>query len=121
MRHFVFTALLATVIVGASLLAGPARRGAFLGAVSVSLTAFASLLLMKRSARAKRPVQAALAVVVFMFLARIIVVAAATAAVVRSGLNVVEFLVAFFVPYFIFAAIEFAYLNAIGRNTGTPA
>jgi hypothetical protein len=34
---------------------------------------------------------------------------------------VVAFIVAFFVPYFIFAAIEGAYLHALNRDTGTPA
>ncbi len=85
------------------------------------MTALASLLFMQRGARARKPLQAALVVMAVMFLTRILVVALATVMVARGGDSVVAFIVAFFVPYFIFAAIEGAYLHALSRDTGTPA
>lgn len=120
-RHLLLSTALAIAAIGAALLAGPHRRGALVGAVSSSITALASLLFMQRGARARKPMQAALAVMVVMFLTRILVVALATVVVARGGDSVVAFIVAFFVPYFIFAAIEGAYLNALNRDTGTPA
>jgi hypothetical protein len=41
--------------------------------------------------------------------------------VVKAGESVVAFVVAFFVPYFIFAAIESWYLHSLNRGSGTPA
>ena len=120
-RHLLLSTALALVAIGAALLSGPHRRGALVGAVSSSVTALASLLFMQRGARAKKPLQAALAVMAVMFLIRILVVALATVAVARGGASVVAFIVAFFVPYFIFAAIEGAYLHSLSRDTGTPA
>jgi hypothetical protein len=120
-RHLLLSTALAIAAIGAALLSGPHRRGALVGAVSSSITALASLLFMQRGARARKPMQAALAVMVVMFLTRILVVALATVVVARGGDSVVAFIVAFFVPYFIFAAIEGAYLNALNRDTGTPA
>lgn len=120
-RHLLLSMALSLVAIGASLLAGPHRRGALVGAVSSSTTALASLLFMQRGARARKPLQVALAIMTVMFLTRILVVALATVAVVRAGDSVVAFIVAFFVPYFIFAAIEGAYLHALNRGTGTPA
>jgi hypothetical protein len=76
---------------------------------------------MQRGARARKPLQAAMAVMAAMFLLRILVVAVGTVVIVRAGDSVVAFIVAFFVPYFIFAAIEGAYLHALNRGTGTPA
>jgi Kef-type K+ transport system membrane component KefB len=114
------TAVVTAVAVGASLLAGPYRKGALVGAGTVSSTAFASLLLMGRGARARKPMNAALAVMVLMFLVRIVLVALGTALTVRAGESVVAFIVAFFVPYFIFAAIEGWYLHSL-RGTGTTA
>lgn len=120
-RHLLLSTALAIAAIGAALLSGPHRRGALVGAVSSSITALASLLFMQRGARARKPMQAALAVMAVMFLTRILVVALATVVVARGGDSVVAFIVAFFVPYFIFAAIEGAYLHALNRDTGTPA
>ncbi|HEX7622462.1 MAG TPA: hypothetical protein VF400_02745 [Anaeromyxobacteraceae bacterium] len=97
------------------------RRAALIGACSASLTAFGSLLAMGRVAAAKKPVQAALAVMVVAFLVRIVVVALGTVAVVRAGESVVAFVVAFFVPYFFFAAVEAWYVARLGRGPGSPA
>lgn len=120
-RHLLLAVLLAVLCVGAALAAGPDRRGALVGAVSSSATAIASLVLMRQSARSSKPVQAALVVMVGMFLVRILVVAAGTIVVARGGGRIVGYIVAFFVPYFVFAAIEGAYVHSLSRGSGSAA
>ncbi len=120
-RHLVITALVAAAALAAALLAGPHRRGALVGAGTASLTAFASLFFMSRSARARKPMPAAMAVMAVMFLVRILLVALGTALVVRAGESVVAFVVSFFVPYFTVAAIEGWYLHGLSRDTGPTA
>ncbi len=120
-KHLALTAVLAAVAVVAALAAGPHRRGALLGAISSSVTAVAALLFMQRGARARRPLQAAMAVMAAMFLVRILVVGLGTAAVVRGGESVVGFIVAFFVPFFIYAAIEIAWLIGLSHGPGPTA
>jgi hypothetical protein len=119
-RHLLITALVAAAAIGASLLAGPHRRGALVGSGTASFTAFVSLFLMGQSARTRKPLNAALAVMVLMFLARIVLVALGTAVTVRAGESVIAFIIAFFVPYFTFAAIEGWYLHSL-RGTGPTA
>jgi hypothetical protein len=126
MRHLLLTALLALVGVGAAFASGPYHGGALMGIASSSGTALASLLLLRtitvqRRGPGRKPLQAAFMVMLAMFATRIVVVAAATAAVVRGGDSVVAFVVAFFVPYFIFAAIEGAYVHSIARGSETLA
>ena len=117
--------LLLGVLVGlvavAVALALPWRRGAVPGALGSSLTGVASLAFMRRSARAPKPVQASLAVMALMFLVRIVVVAGATVAVVRAGASVAAFLVAFFLPYFLYTAVEGSYLASLSRVPGRPS
>lgn len=120
-RHFTQGALFALAAVLAALASGPYRRGALIGAAGSCLSGLASLFLMHRSARLDKPLRAALAVMALMFLARIGVVTASTVAVVRARASVPAFLVAFFVPYFIFTAIESAYLGALARPPGKSA
>ena len=120
-RPLTITALVAGAAIALSLLAGSYRRGALIGSTSASITAFVSLLWMERGTRAKKPLQAALLVMVVMFLVRILLVALGTAVVWRSGASIVAFIVAFFVPYFIFAAIEGWYLASLPRGTGPTA
>jgi hypothetical protein len=120
-RHLLLTSSLALAAIAAALASGPYRGGALVGATSSGMTALASLLFMRCSARASRPVQAALLVALAMFLARILIVALATIAVARAPDGVVAFLVGFFVPYFVFAAIEGAYLHSLTRAAQTPA
>jgi hypothetical protein len=114
------TAAVAGVALAAALASGPYRRGALVGASSVSLSAFASMLLVQRGARSRKPLQAALLVMTLMFLARIVLVALGTVLVVRSGESIIAFIVAFFVPFFIFAAIEGWYLHSLS-GPGTTA
>jgi hypothetical protein len=66
-------------------------------------------------------VQQALLVFVVTFLVRIVLVGVALAVLVRSGESVVPFVVAFFVPYFAFTAIEGSLLVSLGRGIGKPA
>ena len=115
------TCALAVAALAGALLAGGVRKPALVGAGSVSATAVASLLFMQKGARAKKPVQAAMAVMALMFLVRILVVALGTVLVVRAGASVIAFVVAFFVPYFVFAAIEGAFLHSLRRGTGPLA
>jgi hypothetical protein len=115
------TALVALASIVLSLLAGAHRRGALVGAGAVSFTAVVSLLFMQRGARARKPLQAALLVMVVMFLVRIVLVALGTALVWRAGESIFAFIIAFFVPYFIFAAIEGYYLHGLPRGTGPTA
>ena len=121
MRYLTFAAILAIAVTGAALAAGPYRYGAFAGAASSSATALASLLFMQRGVRrsghrARQAVRSALLVVGVMFVARVLVVAAATFAVAMAGSSaVVAFVIAFFVPYFAFAAIEGAYVHSLAN------
>jgi hypothetical protein len=55
------------------------------------------------------------------FLVRIVLVALGTFFVVRAGESVYAFVVAFFVPYFIFSAIEGAFVHSLSRGTGPTA
>ncbi|OFX23663.1 MAG: hypothetical protein A2V77_22240 [Anaeromyxobacter sp. RBG_16_69_14] len=107
-------------MLGLSMVAGPVhRRAALIGSSVASFTAFGSLLAMSRFGA--RSVKGALAVMVVAFLARIALVGLGTAVVARAGESIVAFVVAFFVPYFIFAAIEGWYLHSLNRGSGTPA
>ena len=56
-----------------------------------------------------------------MFFARLVLVGAGVAAVARAGESVIAFVIAFFVPYFAFTAIEGSYVSALGRRMGKPA
>ncbi len=120
-RHLTITALVAGLALAISAVSGAYRRGALVGAGSASLTAFASLLFMQRGTRARKPLQAALLVMVVMFLVRIVLVALGTALVWRASESIVAYILAFFVPYFLFAAIEGWYLASLPRGTGPTA
>jgi len=115
------TAIVALAFVAASFAFGADRVAAPLGAGLAGLTGVASTLLMGRAATgAKKPVQGALLVFVVFFLLRLVLVGSATAVVTRFGWDVVAFVVAFFVPYFVLSALEGAYLHSL-RRTGTTA
>jgi hypothetical protein len=120
-KHQAAAAVLAAVVIGLALVSGASyRRGATIGAAIASFTALLSLSLMARSAR--RPDQqmkGALVVMVVAFLVRIVLVAAGAAVVARAGENVVAFILAFFVPYFAFSAIEVAFLHSLRRTPGS--
>jgi hypothetical protein len=66
-------------------------------------------------------VQHALLVFVVTFLVRIVLVGVTLAVLVRAGESVVPFVIAFFVPYFAFTAIEGSLLISIDRGIGKTA
>ncbi|HTN54355.1 MAG TPA: hypothetical protein VML50_18245 [Anaeromyxobacter sp.] len=122
MKHQPLSALLALAFVGLALLSGAHRRGAVAGAAISGVTGVGSILAMGRFASGGgKAVQRALAVMAVAFLARLLLVSLGTVLVVRAGEDVYAFVVAFFVPYFVFAGIEGAYLHALGRGTGPTA
>ena len=118
-RHLTLTLALAAATLVVAYFSGQ-RRSALVGAGSASLAAVASLLFVQRTASARRPVHAAVAVMAVMFLVRILLVALGTALVVRAGESVIAFVLFFFVPYFVFAAIEGWYVASLNRGPGTP-
>ncbi len=119
--YFALTVAVASLAVLAALASGVHRRAALLGAATASFTAVVSLLAMERVARTgRKPVKGALAVVAAMFLVRIVLVSLATVLVVRARESIVGFVVAFFVPYFAFSAIEGAFVHSLGRSQGPP-
>lgn len=120
-RHLALAALVALAGTAVAL-ATPASRPALLGVGIAALTGFASLLGFRRVARAQgKPVQKALLVFAVMFLVRLVLVALGLVAVHRAGESHLAFIVAFFVPYFAFAAIEGGYVHALGKNPGRTA
>jgi hypothetical protein len=121
-RHQLVAALTALGFVALALLSGAHRRGAVVGATISGLTGVASIFAMGRFARGGgKVVQKALAVMALAFLVRILLVALGTFAVVRAGESVVGFVAAFFLPYFVFSAIEGAFVHSLNRGTGPTA
>lgn len=121
MRYQLVTGAAAALFVALALAAGPHRRGALVGASISGVTALGSVLAIGRTARGRKPLQAALAVMTVAFLVRMVLVAVATVLVARSGESVAGFVVAFFVPYFVFAAVEAAYVHSLRHGTGPTA
>jgi hypothetical protein len=122
MKHQLLTAAIALGFVLAALATGAHRKGALVGAAISGVTAVGSIVAMGRFARSgNKPVQRALAVMTVAFLLRILLVALGLFAVVRAGESVVAFVVAFFVPYFVFAAVEGAFVHSLGRGSGPTA
>jgi hypothetical protein len=120
--HLLAAAGVAALALGVALLAGDAARPALIGAAIASGTGIASLAAFGHFGKsAAQPVQKALLVFTAMFLARLVLVGAGVAAVARSNQSVVAFVIAFFVPYFAFTAIEGSYVSALGRGMGKPA
>jgi len=121
-NHLLAAAFVAALAMGLALLSGDARRPALIGSAIASGTALASLVGFGHFGKsATRPVQQALLVFTAMFFARLVLVGAGVAAVARAGESVVAFVIAFFVPYFAFTAIEGSYVSALGRRMGKPA
>lgn len=120
-RHLGFTTLVAAAALAASFVSGDHRRPALVGSLIASVTAVGSLVAMGRFSRSRSSVSGAMAVMVVAFLLRIVLVALGTVLVARAGENIFAFVIAFFVPYFIFAAIEGSYLHGLSRGTGPTA
>lgn len=122
MKHQLVAALTALLFIGLALVSGAYRRGALVGATASGLAGVGSILAMSKFARGGgKVVQRALAVMAIFFLLRILLVALGTFAVVRAGESVVAFVIAFFVPYFVFSAIEGAFVHSLSRGTGPTA
>ena len=120
--HLLAAAFVAALALGLAFLSGDARRPALIGAAIASGTAITSLVAFGHfGASAVKPVQRALLVFTAMFFARLVLVGAGVAAVARGGESVVAFVIAFFVPYFAFTAIEGSLVSALGRRMGKPA
>jgi len=119
-RHLIAAALVAALAlaIGAAAGAGAGLAGAAIASVT-ALASLAGFMLLGRSG--SRPLQKALAVFVGMFLLRLLLVALGLVHVTRAGESVTAFVVAFFVPYFAFAAIEGSYVHALGRSLGRTA
>jgi hypothetical protein len=120
-KYQLLTAALAIAFVLGALAAGAHRRGALLGAAISGATALASIVALSRFGRGAKPVQRALAVLTVTFLARILLVALGVVAVIHAGESIVGFVVAFFVPYFVFAAVEGLFVHSLSRGTGPTA
>lgn len=122
MKHQVAAILSALAFVALAFAAGAHRRGAIVGASISGLTGVASILAMSSFARGGgKVVQRALAVMAIAFLVRILLVGVGTYLVVEAGESVVAFVIAFFVPYFVFSAIEGAFVHSLNRGTGPTA
>jgi hypothetical protein len=121
-KHQVAAIIAALAFVALALLAGAHRKGALVGATISGLTGVASILAMSRFAKSGgKVVQRALAVMAIAFLLRIVLVGVGTWLVVQAGESVVAFVIAFFVPYFVFSAIEGAFVHSLNRGTGPIA
>jgi hypothetical protein len=121
-KHQVAAIIAALAFVALALLAGAHRKGALVGATISGLTGVASILAMSWFAKGGgKVVQRALAVMAIAFLLRIVLVGLGTWLVVQAGESVVAFVIAFFVPYFVFSAIEGAFVHSLNRGTGPIA
>ncbi|MGE5415049.1 MAG: hypothetical protein ACM3NW_12790 [Syntrophomonadaceae bacterium] len=122
MKHQLLTAGLAALFIALALAAGAHRRAALVGASISCFTAVASMLFLGRTVRtAEKPLKPALVVMAVAFLLRILLVAIGTVVVARAGEDVFAFVIAFFVPYFVFSAIEGAFLHSLRSHTGRAA
>jgi hypothetical protein len=88
------------------------------GAGISGLTALLSMFALGRAARWKKPMQGAVVVMATAFLARLVLVALGTVLVASSTGGAVAFVIAFFVPFFVFAGIETAYVHSLRHGTG---
>jgi hypothetical protein len=121
-RHQLWALAVVLAAVAVSLLAGPHRRGALVGAAMAGAAGLLSMRAMGRTAsRGARVAHQALLVMTIGFLGRIVLVALGTVLIVRTGESVPGFVAGFFVVYFILAGIEGAYVQRLGRRAGDSA
>lgn len=121
MRHQGWAIAVVAAALLAALASGPHRGGALAGAALSGAAGLLSIQAMGRWAGAGAKVQAALAVLVLGFLARLVLVAVGTIVVVKTGESVPGFVLGFFVVFFALAAIEGAYVQRLGRRAGSSA
>jgi len=120
-KHQLLTVAIAAATLAIALASGPHRRAALVGAVISGFTAVGSILAMGRAARARRGLQAALAVMTVTFLVRLLLVSIGTILVARASGDAIAFVVAFFGSYFVYAAVEAAFLHSLGQGTEPTA
>lgn len=118
MKHQIATVLLALAFVAAALAAGEHRGAAVAGAAIAGATAVASVLAMGRAAAGPNPVRRTLVVLGVAFGARLVLVAAGTFALLRAQQGILAFVIAFFVPYFVFTAVEAAFVHSLRHDSG---
>lgn len=121
MKHQLVTAALAIGFVLLALAAGAHRRGALVGATISGATALASILALGKFGNGPKPIPRALAIMTVAFLVRIVLVALGVVYVQRAGESIFGFVIAFFVPYFVFAAVEGLFVHSLNRGTGPTA
>lgn len=120
--YVLLTAAVAAAALLVSLLSGAHRGGALVGSATASVTAIASLAAMAAVSRTgKRTVNGPLAVMVTAFLVRLVLVSVGCILVVRASGSVVAFVLAFFVPFFAFSAIEAAFVHSLRHCQGNCA
>lgn len=122
MKHQAVTVVLALLFVALAAASGPYRRAALVGATTAGVTALGSMVAMGRAARTDGPTgKRVLAVFGLAFLVRIVLVAVGTVLVARAGEDVWAFVLALFVPYFVFSAVETSFVHSLRGNKGTTA
>ena len=122
MRHPQLALATALAFVGLAFLSGSHRHGAVLGASLSGLVGVSSVFAvgaLSRGPTARPSINGALAVMAGGFLLRIVLVAAGTFAVIRTGESVAGFVAGFFIPFFALVVIEAAYVHRLGRGV-TP-
>jgi hypothetical protein len=118
-KHTLATLVLSLAFLGAAAgVDGANRTGALVGAAISGATALLSMLAIGRTTRWRKPMIGAVAVMAGAFLLRIVLVALGTALVSARGGGVVAFVVAFFVPFFVFAGVETAYVHSLRSRPG---
>ncbi len=121
MKYPLVTAAIAVASVAIALAAGSHRRAALVGVAISGVSALASILAMGHTQRARRPMQAALAVMTVTFLVRLVLVSIGTILVARGSEDAIAFVISFFVTYFVYVAVEARFVHTLSRGTGPTA
>lgn len=122
MKHQLWANAVLLAAVAGAFAAGPHRNGALAGVALAGVTGVLSIVAQGWFAtRGGRLVQQALLVNVVGFLLRLVLLVPALFLVVRRDQSVVGFVVGFFVVYFALFFIEGAYVQRLGRRTGSSA
>ncbi len=120
MKFQLAAAALATAFLGLAAASGQYRFGALVGSAIAGLTGLGSILALRLTTGGSKAMQKALAVVVVGFLLRLVLVALGTVMVVRASGSVIAFVIAFFVPFFAFVALEATFVHTLRQQPGEP-
>ncbi len=122
MRHALWAVVVVAACLAGAVAAGSHRVGAMLGVALSGATGVASILAQGWFAGSGvRAVQQALLVNVIGFFLRMLLLVPAVFLVVRLNESAAGFVVGFFVVYFALFGIEGAYVQRLGRRTGSAA